>query len=108
MIILIIELYPPFDQDIFNQDFPGFRNLQILGQVFSFNQFKNLFTNMWNSKIDNFIHFECRTVCLGLYVKTRNDATFPQTMAGKNVTNLDIRNSAKTSIKMPICHYWDF
>ena len=23
MIILIIELYPPFDQDIFNQDFPN-------------------------------------------------------------------------------------
>ena len=57
---------------------------------------------MWNSKIDNFIHFEYRTKFWRLEVQTTNDATSPERSAGKKRdTNLDIQNSAKTLIKMP-------
>ena len=33
MIILIIELYPPFDQDIFNQDFPNSMEFVFLSEI---------------------------------------------------------------------------
>ena len=52
--------FPPFDQDIFSQDFPSFRNQSQLEQSRSINAFKDKFTNMWNSKIDNFVHYELK------------------------------------------------
>jgi len=44
-----------FDQDISSQNKPSSRNFQTFGQFGSIKSLKNLFTNMWKSKIDDFI-----------------------------------------------------
>ena len=45
--------FESFDHDISSQFSPSFRNLQAIDQSRSIETLKDLFSNMWNSKIDN-------------------------------------------------------
>ena len=59
---------------------------------------------MWNSKIDNFIHFEVNTkTCFKVGVKTTNDATLDSSInvGQKKVSRLAILNSTKSIIEVP-------
>ena len=53
--------FNPFDQDFFRQHFPSFRDQKTLDQCKGIDIFKDKFTDMWSSKIDNFVHFEVDT-----------------------------------------------